>query len=497
MSQLVVPVILSGGTGTRLWPLSRKQHPKPFIRLLGDHTLLQATAQRLRALEEALPPIVVCGEAHRFTVAEQLRDAGVPPQTIILEPAVRNTAPAIAAAAFEAIARSGRGGDPILLVLPADHAIRDEARFADAVRIAVGEAASGRLVAFGVVPTHAETGYGYITAGPPAEPEGGARPVERFIEKPDADTALACMAAGNCYWNSGMFVFGARQFLHDLDSHATEIRRAVQAAHENAAAEPGFRILDAEAFARSPARSVDRAVMERAANAAVVPFDAGWSDIGSWANLAALSEPDDAGNVIRGDAVLRNTENSFILGEDRMVAAVGVKDIVIVDTPDAVLVLDKSSAQDVKALVAELERAGRDGREGLRRVHRPWGSYQSVHDGDGFKVKHIVVRPGRRLSLQAHRCRAEHWVVIRGVARVTRDGEVFALAEDESVHIPAGVRHRLENPGSAPLELIEVQMGRYLGEDDIVRFEDDYGRAGAGDGSPSPARSRPSGTRGT
>ena len=487
MSQVVVPVILSGGTGTRLWPLSRERQPKQLVAPLGGRTLLQATARRLGAVGKARPPIVVCGEAHRAAVAGQLRDAGVAPGAVVVEPAARNTAPAIAAAAFEAIARFGAGADPVLLVLPADHAIADEARFADAVRRAVAAAAGGGLVTFGVVPSRVETGYGHIAAGPRAGPAGAALTVESFVEKPDADTARACMAAGNCYWNSGMFVFGARQFLRDLHAHAPDIHRAVRAAHEAAESAPGFLLLDAAAFSRAPARSVDHAVMERAANALVVPLDAGWSDIGSWASLSALSERDAAGNAIQGDAVVQDAENCFIRGDGRLVAAVGVRDLVIVDTPDAVLVLDREAAEQVKALVAQLERAGRDEHRSPRAVQRPWGSYDPVHAGDGFKVKHVVVRPGGRLSLQAHRCRAEHWIVIRGTARVTRDGEVFSVGPNGAVYVPQGARHRLENPGTAPLEIVEVQTGDYLGEDDIVRFEDDYGRAGDGAAAPTPA----------
>ena len=491
MSQPVVPVILSGGTGTRLWPLSREQHPKQFISLLGGYTLLQATVRRLQSLEKALPPIVVCNEAHRFLVAEQLRAVDVPPAAILLEPTARNTAPAIAAAAFEATARFGQGEDPILLVLPADHVIREDSRFADAVRTAIEEAAGGRLVTFGVVPTHVETGYGYIKAGPPTGPDRDARLVENFIEKPNADAAHAYIKAGDCYWNSGMFVFGARRFLDDLGIHALSIRQAVHEAHRNATPDLGFLRLDAEAFTQAPARSVDHAVMEQTSNAVVIPLDAGWSDIGSWANVSSLFEHDDAGNILQGDAIVQNTNDSFIRSGDRMVAAVGVRNLVIIDTSDAVLVLDKDSAQDVKSLVERLERAGRDHHKNHRKVHRPWGSYDSVHAGDGFKVKHITVQPGQKLSLQAHRRRAEHWIVIRGVARVTRDGEVFTVTENQSTYIPQGAKHRLENPGSVPLELIEVQMGSYLGEDDIVRFEDAYGRVSPQD-EPSRSESTPS-----
>ena len=472
----LVPVILSGGAGLRLWPLSREDHPKQFIALLDDDTLLQATARRLASVEDAQPPIVVCNEAHRFVVAEQLRAVGVRPGAIVLEPMARDTAPAIAAAALEALARCGEGDDPVLLVLPSDHVVHDEARFADAVRLAAREAVRGHLVAFGVVPTCAEVGYGYIIAGEGAGAVGDARAVERFREKPSAETAAAWMESGNCYWNSGMFVFGARSFLRELGRHAPSIRSAVEKAHENAAPDLGFLRLDAEAFAQSPAISVDYAVMEPTSNARVAPLDAGWQDVGSWASLAALSPGDEAGNVARGDAAVQGARNTFIHGSSRLVAAVGVQNLVIVDTPDALLVADRSAGQDVKAVVRQLERAGREEHRTHRRVFRPWGSHDSVHEGDGFKVKHITVRPGRRLSLQSHRRRAEHWVVVRGVARVTRDGETFLVRENESTFIPTGARHRLENPGETPLELVEVQTGDYLGEDDIVRLDDDYGR---------------------
>ena len=480
----LVPVILSGGAGTRLWPLSRKDHPKQLMALLGDDTPLQATARRLASVEDAKPPIVVCNEAHRFVVAEQLCAVGVSPAAVVLEPMARDTAPAIAAAALEALARCGECDAPVLLVLPSDHVIRDEARFADAVRLAWREAARGGLVAFGVVPTCAETGYGYIIAGDRAGAAGGVRPVERFHEKPDAQTVASWIESGNCsgklsgrvYWNSGMFVFGARSFLGELAIHAPSIRSAAEKAHEHAVPDLGFLRLDAQAFGQSPAISVDYAVMEHTSTARVVPLDAGWQDVGSWASLAALSQSDEAGNVVQGDAVVQSTRNTFIHGSSRLVATVGVKDLVIVDTPDAVLVAHSDSGQEVKAVVRQLERAGRDEHRTHRRVYRPWGSYDSVHEDDGFKVKHITVQPGQRLSLQSHRRRAEHWIVVRGVARVTRDGETFLVGENESTFIPKGARHRLENPGETSLELIEVQTGDYLGEDDIVRFDDDYGR---------------------
>lgn len=477
MSHSVYPVILSGGAGTRLWPLSRENHPKQLIALLGDDTLIQATARRLACVDDAQRPIVVCNEEHRFVVSEQLRAVGVSPAAIVLEPMARDTAPAIAAAALEALGRCEEGDDPVLLVLPSDHVIRNDARFADAVRLASREAVRGGLVAFGVVPTYAEVGYGYIMAGDRAGAVCDARPVKRFLEKPNAETAASWIESGTCYWNSGMFVFGARSYLCELGIHAPSIRGAVEKAYENAVPDLDFLRLNAEAFGQSPAISVDYAVMEPTSNAWVVPLDAGWQDVGSWASMAALSHSDEAGNVIQGDAVVQNTRNTFIHSNSRLVAAVGVKDLVIVDTTDAVLVADRNTGQDVKAVVRQLELTGRDEHRTHRRVFRPWGSYDSVHEGDGFKVKHITVQPGQRLSLQSHRQRAEHWIVVRGVARVTRNGETFLVHENQSTFIPKGARHRLENPGETPLELVEVQTGDYLGEDDIVRFEDAYGRA--------------------
>ncbi len=480
----MVPVILSGGAGSRLWPLSRELRPKQLIALTDEHTLLQGTARRLASLDAARPPIVVCNEAHRFMVAEQLEAVGVTPTAILLEPAARNTAPAIAAAAFEAIARSDGGDDPVLLVLPSDHVVRDEARFAGAVRQAVTEAAKGRIALLGVVPAWAETGYGYIMAGEAVGEGSEARLVERFAEKPNAEDAASWLQAGNCYWNSGMFAFTAHRYLRELGIHAGSIRLAVEKSHECALPDLGFLRLDAECFAASPAVSVDYAVMERVSDAVVVPLDAGWSDVGSWSSLSELSTEDEAGNVVHGNAILEGARNSYVRSDKRLVAAVGVDNLVIVDTPDALLVAEKKASQDVKRVVERLEGGNREEHRTHRKVYRPWGNYDSVHGGDGFKIKHIVVQPGQRLSLQAHRHRAEHWVVVRGEARVTRDGETFTLLANQSTFIPKGVKHRLENPGTSPLEIIEVQTGSYLEEDDIERFEDAYGRA-----DPRPPRS--------
>lgn len=480
MSGSIFPVVLSGGAGSRLWPLSREAYPKQLIALVEERTLLQATVQRLESVDNVQPPIVVCNEEHRFMVSEQLEAVGVTPAAVLLEPAARDTAPAIASAALEALARCEDGEDPILLVMPTDHIVRDTEKFAHAVQEAVREAARDRLVALGATPVHPETGYGYIKAGPPTGTSGEGRTVERFVEKPDAASAAALIEAGDCYWNSGMFVFGTARYLRELGRHASPILEAVREAHGNAAPDLGFLRLDAESFARSPALSVDRAVMERASDAVVVPLGTHWSDVGSWAALAELpghAGKDESGNITQGDVVLRGAKNVYARGETRLVTALGVEDLVIVDTPDALLVAGKDAVRDTGELVEQLKRAGRDECRHHRKVYRPWGHYDSVHGGEHFQVKHITVLPGRQLSLQSHRRRAEHWVVIRGTARVTRGGETFTLSENESTYIPQGTKHRLENPAETPLELIEVQSGDYLGEDDITRYGDLYGRS--------------------
>ena len=477
MSHVLFPVILSGGAGTRLWPLSRELHPKQFIPLLEERTLLQATARRLAPLDEVRPPMVVCNESHRFMVAEQLAAVDVEPSAVLLEPVGRNTAPAIAAAALEALALADDGEDPILLVLPADHLIGDETRFASAVRAAVREAASGHLVTFGVVPAYAETGYGYIKAAGPTGVSDEGRRVDRFVEKPGAAAAARYVRAGGYYWNSGMFVFSASRYLGELRAHAKSVRNAVAAAHRKAVKDLGFLRLDAPSFSRSPAISVDHAVMEQTSSAVMIPLEADWSDVGSWASLAELGKKDGAGNVARGDTILEGVRNTYIHAGERLVAAVGVTDLVIVDTADAVMVAAKGAAQDMGKVVARLRSEGRHEHRVHRKVHRPWGTFNDLHRGEGFKVKHIVVNPGQALSLQSHRHRAEHWIVVRGTAQVTRGDETFALSENQSTYIPPGTRHRLSNPGKLPLDVVEVQSGPYLEEDDIVRYEDAYGRS--------------------
>ncbi len=480
MSQVLFPVILSGGAGTRLWPLSRELHPKQFLPLVEERSLLQATARRLAALGEARGPIVVCNEAHRFIVAEQLRAIDVTPSAVLLEPSGRNTAPAIAAAALEALALDHDGEDPLLLVLPADHVIGDESRFAGAVRAAVREAAAGHLVTFGVAPARAETGYGYIKAGGPTGVSEHGRRVERFVEKPDAAAAARYLEEGGYYWNSGMFVFPASGYLRELGVHAPAVREAVERAHGRAAADAGCLRLEAESLGRSPALSADHAVMEHTSGAAMVPLAADWSDVGSWAALADLGESDAAGNVARGNTLLEGVRDTYIRAEKRPVAAVGVSGLVIVDTADAVLVADRNGIQDIGKVVARLSSAGGTEHRLHRKVHRPWGAFDDVYRGDGFKVKHITVHAGHALSLQSHRHRAEHWVVVRGTARVTRGDETFTLSENQFTDIPKGTKHRIENPGKVSLELVEVQLGAYLEEDDIVRYEDAYGRADPG-----------------
>ena len=463
-----VPVLLSGGSGTRLWPLSREAYPKQFLPLLGDLSLLQRTWLRLGGLD-CSPPLVVANEEHRFMVAEQLLLVGARPAALILEPVGRNTAPAIAIAALQAMAE---GADPVLLVLPSDHVIADEAGFRAAVLAALPAAERGALVTFGIVPTAPETGYGYIKA----RSGEGVRAVERFVEKPDPATADAYLASGGYYWNSGMFVFRASRYLEELGHSRPEILEHARAALAKARHDIDFLRLDREAFAACPSDSIDYAVMEKTSAAEVLPIDVGWNDIGSWAALWAVVEQDGAGNAHRGDVLAEDCRNTLAISEGRLVALLGLDDIVVVDTDDALLVAHRDRVQQVKDIVVRIKQGERPHATWHRKVYRPWGSYDSVDRGERFQVKRISVKPGATLSLQMHRHRAEHWIVVRGTARVTRGEDVFDLAENQSTYIPIGCKHRLENPGAEPLEIIEVQSGSYLGEDDIVRFEDAYGR---------------------
>jgi mannose-1-phosphate guanylyltransferase / mannose-6-phosphate isomerase len=474
---MFTPVILCGGAGTRLWPLSRELYPKQLLALTGEHTMLQQTVLRLAGLPTAAP-VIVCNEAHRFLVAEQLRQLQVTPRATLLEPLGRNTAPAIALAAHAALAHPGGAAgreDPVLLVLPADHLIRDVAEFQRAVRAALGAAESGLLVAFGVPARRPETGYGYIQLGATS---GAAFRIARFVEKPDEPRARQFVDAGDYCWNSGMFMFGARRYLEELERFAPEMARVCAAAFASARADLDFTRIDAAQFGACPADSIDYAVMEKTSAAVVVTFDAGWSDVGSWAALHEASEADPQGNVARGDVLTEDTAGSYLHSESRLVAAVGLRDHVVIETKDAVLVAPKGRVQDVKRLVARLKEQGRPEHALHREVFRPWGSYDSLESGARFQVKRLKVKPGATLSLQLHRQRAEHWVVVAGSARVTRGDEVFTLEENQSTYIPVGVKHRIENPGTTLLEVIEVQSGSYLGEDDIVRFEDVYGRKG-------------------
>ncbi|WP_428745723.1 mannose-1-phosphate guanylyltransferase/mannose-6-phosphate isomerase [Syntrophotalea sp.] len=577
---MIVPVILSGGAGTRLWPLSRELYPKQLLPLVGDHTMLQETALRLEGVRDLAAPLVVCNEAHRFMVAEQLRQVGCPASTIILEPVGRNTAPAVAVAALRAMAE---GDDPLLLVLPADHVIERPEALRQAVGLGAPAAEEGGLLTFGIVPTAPETGYGYIKGGPLSvvrgplqeEPDGTNRPptvdrssttdngqrtadrfdngqrttdkehikggpwsvvrgplqeepdetnrpptagrgsttdngqrtadwfdngqrttdrfdngqrttdrfdngpilsVSRFVEKPDRATAEQYLAAGDYYWNSGMFLFKASSYLRELEKFAPQMVACCRDALDRAQRDLDFTRLDAEAFAACPSDSIDYAVMEKTADAAVIPLDAGWNDVGSWSALWEVGERDENGNVTRGDVLTQNSRNCYLHAEQRLVAAVGLENHVVVETADAVLVAPRDQVQDVKAIVQQLKARGRDEALLHRRVNRPWGAYEGLASDARFQVKRITVAPEASLSLQLHHHRAEHWIVVKGTARVTRGEETFLLSENESTYIPLGVPHRLENPGKIALEMIEVQSGSYLGEDDIVRFEDRYGR---------------------
>lgn len=468
-------MVLSGGSGTRLWPLSRELYPKQLLPLVGEQTMLQETALRLEGVEDAAAPLIVCNEEHRFLVAEQLRQVHLDATAIVLEPAARNTAPAVALAALVAPGRLAEDDDPLLLVLPADHVIRDVDALHSAIAAALPLAKAGKLVTFGVHATSPKTGYGYIHAA--AADGNGALAVEKFVEKPDAEKAARYVEAGDYYWNSGMFMFRASRYLEELKRFEPDMVAACSAACEAAREDLDFLRVDPEAFAACPRNSVDYAVMERTADAVVVPLDAGWSDVGDWSSLYAAHPADGEGNVCIGDVVSVDSRDSYLYASERMVAAVGVRDHVVIETADAVLVAPKTHVQDVKKLVMQLRRERRSEAELHRRVYRPWGSYESIDVGDRYQVKRLTVKPGAVLSLQMHHHRAEHWIVVRGTAEITRGDEVFMLTENQSTYIPIGARHRIANPGTLPLDIIEVQSGGYLGEDDIVRFEDNYGRA--------------------
>ncbi len=466
------PVILSGGVGSRLWPLSRSLFPKQLLALAGDSSLIQDTARRATGPAFA-PPLLVCNVEHRFLIAEQMRAAGVGPTAILLEPQGRNTAPA---AAVAALMLAEQDPDAILLLMPADHVVRDVAAFARAVDSAQDAAAQGYLVTFGISPAGPETGYGYVQRGSALYENAPAFLVRRFVEKPDSLTAARYIESGDYYWNSGMFAFQAKSFLAELERLEPEMLDRCRAAIRNGKRDLDFFRLDPKAFEACKSISIDYAVMEHTQKAVIVPVEMGWSDIGSWEALWDASDKDDVGNALKGDVLHHGARNSYLRSEGPMIAAVGVEDLVVVATADAVLVSRKNSSQDVKKIVEQLERGNRELHVTHRKVYRPWGSYEGLDIGENFQVKRITVNPGAKLSLQMHHKRAEHWVVVSGTAQVTCDDKVFPLHENQSTFIPLGAKHRLENIGTAPLHLIEVQSGSYFGEDDIVRFEDSYGR---------------------
>ena len=472
-SGLVHPVILSGGVGSRLWPLSRALYPKQLLPLVSDLTLLQQTAQRVADSARFAAPFVVCNHEHRFIVAEQLREIRMEPAAIVLEPEGRNTAPAAAVAALW-LSRSDP--DALLLLLPSDHVIGDLASFRAAIEVAKRAAAADKLVTFGMTPTRAETDYGYIGRGQPLDDVSGCYRVARFVEKPGAAAVRTMLDEGGWFWNSGMFLYSASSYLEELGRLRPEIVDACRRAVEGGRQDLNFFRLDEDAFRTSPSVSIDYAVMEQTARAAVVPADIGWHDVGSWLALWELGEKDGGGNVAIGETITEGVRNSYLRAEGRLLATIGVQDLIIVATEDAVLVASKDKAQDVKFIVERLKASGSGQHRSHVKVFRPWGSYRRLDAGEGFQVKQLAVKPGAQLSLQKHDHRAEHWVVVSGTARVTRGDETFDLEANQSTYIPIGVKHRLENRGPGILRVIEIQSGDYLGEDDIVRFEDTYGR---------------------
>lgn len=473
-NQKILPVILAGGSGTRLWPLSRELYPKQFLSLTGKNTMLQETIKRIQNLDGLDKPLVICNEKHRFLAVDQLREISCA-SNIILESVGRDTAPAVAVAALTAIED---GNDPFLLVLPADHVIQEPHQFRKAVIAGVEHAAQGHLITFGIIPDKAETGYGYIKRGKQLTGDGNCQvfQVSNFVEKPDLKTAESYIASGKYDWNSGMFMFRASTFLEELDKFAPAMLSAVKLAYENRSVDLEFIRINAKAFASCPSNSIDYAVMEKTSEAVVIPLDCGWSDVGSWSAMLKIGQSNDGENALDGNVMVQDVSNCLIKSSHRLVAAVGVEDHVIVETADAVLVAHKEKAQDVKQIVESLRQTGQDEAVLHRRVFRPWGYYENIDISERFQVKRIVVKPGATLSHQMHYHRAEHWIVVKGTAKVTNGSESILLSENQSTYIPLGEKHRLENPGSIPLHLIEVQSGSYLGEDDIIRFEDLYGR---------------------
>jgi len=467
----IVPVILSGGSGTRLWPLSRKQYPKQYLPLAGDNTMLQETILRLKGLDNLADPIIVCNADHRFLVAEQCQQIDIQNPTILLEPVGRNTAPAIAAAALQSLRDPE---DSTLLVLSADHVIQDVDAFHKAIDIAGQQAQSGKLTTFGIVPTDANTGYGYIKLS--EENNNGAYKVGEFVEKPDLKTAQTYLEQGNYLWNSGMFMFKADVLINELTTHSSDIVNSVNNAINNATQDLDFIRLDKQAFESSPSDSIDYALMEKSDNVVVVPLNAQWNDIGTWSALYDIGNKDANGNVTKGDVIIQDTTNTYINADQHMVVAIGVDNLIMIDTPDATFIATQDKAQEVKSIVESLQASGRCEGNAHRKVYRPWGWYDSIESGEYFQVKRLHVKPSAKLSLQMHHKRAEHWVVVSGTATVTNGEQTFSLNKGESTHIPLGVIHALENQTNKPLEIIEVQSGTYLGEDDIIRFEDMYGR---------------------
>jgi mannose-1-phosphate guanylyltransferase/mannose-6-phosphate isomerase len=467
----IIPVILSGGSGTRLWPLSRKQYPKQYLPLAGDNTMLQETILRLSGLDNLADLIIICNADHRFLVAGQCQQIDIKNPTILLESVGRNTASAIAAAALQSLKQTD---DAVLLVLSADHVIQDVEAFHAAINIAGQQAQEGKLATFGIVPTDANTGYGYIKSS--GESVNGSYKVEEFVEKPDLETAQTYLEQGNYLWNSGMFMFKATTLIDELTTHSPEIVTSVNNAVDNAVQDLDFIRLDEQAFESSPSDSIDYALMEKSDNVVVVPLDAQWNDIGSWSALYDIGTKDSNGNVIQGDVFTEDTTNTYIHANHHMVATIGVQDLVIVDTPNATLISTKDKAHEVKKIVERLQQHDREEQFCNRKVYRPWGWYDSIEEGFHFHVKRLHVNPGAKLSLQMHHKRAEHWVVVSGTATAINGEEVLTLKEGDSTYIPIGVTHGLENKTNEQLEIIEVQSGTYLGEDDIVRFEDIYGR---------------------